>query len=104
MSSWATNIYNTVAKEAALRKQVRGSDTHQQPLEFSHYVSSALKFEIQYPKNWEITEAGSSVTFSSPLDSETDNYREGLTIQVGNPNPNLSLEQHANILMNDLGQ
>src|SRR5215210_410805 len=107
-SQWATNAYNQIAREAQLRKISNGLDenSHQAAapaLTFARYSNSSLAFAIEYPSTWQVIENNNTIGFISPLDSPSDNYREGLEINVL-PAQGSPLEQVANFIINGLKQ
>jgi hypothetical protein len=105
--SWATGIYNTVAREAALRKELRNRDktisTDQQNISFYQYQNSNLGFAIQYPSNWEKFNDMNGVGFLSPLENNQDKYREGVSVKSFK-HLGYSLEQYVEAIVNDLSQ
>jgi hypothetical protein len=106
-NSWASNIYNTIAREADLRRTVgnmnRARTPDQQDITFYEYKSPQFGFTIQCPSNWEKIESQNGVNFLSPLDNATDRYREGVSIQVFD-HRGYSLEQYAGTIINDFSQ
>jgi hypothetical protein len=105
--SWSTNIYNTIAREAALRKDLRNTDktisTDQQNISFYQYQNSNLGFSIQYPSNWEKFDDTNGVDFLSPLENNQDRYREGVSVKSFK-HLGYSREQYVEALVNDLRQ
>src|SRR5690242_8428166 len=105
--SWATNVYNTIAREAAERKAVtdanRVTSNTQQSVSFIQYNNSRFGLTIQYPSNWEKIDVENGVSFLSPLDNPMDKYREGVSVQIFN-HQGFSLEQYVQAIVNDLSQ
>ena len=107
MDTWATNAYNQIAYEAQLRKMAKGlgenSPQAAPTITFVQYSNSSLAFSINYPSTWQVTQNNNTIGFLSPLDSPSDNYREGVEINVI-PAQGSPLEQVANNLINGLKQ
>jgi hypothetical protein len=70
--------------------------------DFLLYENPALGIKIPYPADWEKVQADGNVTFISPLESNLDVYRDNVIITTKNLLKNITLNQYANIFINEL--
>ena len=88
-------IFNGVTYEPLKKVQQIESST------FLTYDNDQLGITLQYPNDWERKDLGNCVQFVSPLESNSDKYREGLMITVI-PSNSLSLDDQVRIRQNEL--
>jgi YVTN family beta-propeller protein len=55
------------------------------------YENSIFRIELQYPSDWNKVEGESNVSFSSPLENDSDSFQENLLIEI-KPSGNIPLE------------
>lgn len=69
---------------------------------FLTYENSTLGVKIQYPSDWKRAESNSNITFTSPLASNSDRYREKLELKVNSLLQNVTLDEYSSAVIKKL--
>ena len=69
---------------------------------FLTYENSTLGVKIQYPSDWKRAESNSNITFTSPLTSNSDRYREKLELTVNSSLHNVTLDEYSSAVIKKL--
>ena len=69
---------------------------------FLTYENSTLGAKIQYPSDWKRAESNSNITFTSPLASNSDRYREKLELKVNSLLQNVTLDEYSSAVIKKL--
>src|SRR5919198_5694234 len=103
-STLNTGLQNQARDKNILRElEANSSYQREEQIKFTTYQNPTLGITIQYPSNWEKIEADNNVHFLSPLESNFDPYREGVSIYILPPQ-NLPLDTCVNMQINNLKQ
>lgn len=71
-------------------------------VEFLTYENSTLGVKIQYPTGWKLMKVGNlpylTNIFVSPLENNTDRYRENAFLKINDVSPNMTLNDFTSII------